>query len=321
MPTSRIAYLIQAHNDAPHLARMIDALDVDAADYYVHIDAKSDIESFSRLFNRRGVTFLREREKVYWGGFSQVRATLRLLRAALNVGYARYALMSGCDFPIKSAPTIRDTLLDSKREYLCVERRLDERPRNGHAMFVDHYHLNDWELFNPRVARRYRERRGTPLLSNVARTAAHAMVRGAFVVGRAALPRRRYVSGMVPYQGSSWWSLTDACVRFALDFIARRPEYVRFHQLTSSPDEIFFHSIVKTSPFAEQISHDFERAAIVGNDSGAHYIDWRAKNVPLPKTLDESDFGALMASEALFARKFDSRTSAGLLAMLEQRLR
>lgn len=320
MPTSRIAFLIQAHGDAPYLARMIDALDLDAADFYVHVDAKSDIRSFSTLFGRRGVSFLQRRQKVYWGGFSQVRATLELLRTAMDVGYARYTLMSGCDFPIKSASVIRDTLLESKKEFLRVDRRLDERPRNGHAVFVDRYHLNDWELFNPRVARRYRERRGTPWPSNFARTAAHALVRGAFVVARAALPRRRYVNGMVPYQGSQWWSLSDACVRFVVDFIARTPEYVRFHQLAAVSDEFFFHSIVKASPFADRITHDFENAPILGNDSGAHYIDWSTKNASRPKTLDETDFAALMASEALFARKFDSRASARLLAMLEQRL-
>ena len=34
---SRIAYIISAYKDAPHLARLVAALD-DRADFYVHID-------------------------------------------------------------------------------------------------------------------------------------------------------------------------------------------------------------------------------------------------------------------------------------------
>ena len=37
---SRIAYIISAYKDAPHLSRLIKALDEDA-DFYVHIDRKA----------------------------------------------------------------------------------------------------------------------------------------------------------------------------------------------------------------------------------------------------------------------------------------
>jgi len=321
MSNSSVAYLIQAHNDPALLSRLIRMLGGEGADFYVHVDAKSDIASFAPLVGLPRVTFLRDREHVFWGGFSQVSATLRLLRAAVPGNYGRYSLLSGCDLPIKHASAIRDTLLGSNTEFMRVERRLDERPRNGHAFYVERHHLNDWELFNPRVARRYRERRrGTPWFWNVAQTAAHAMARAGFVAVSTALPRRRYVNGMIPYQGSSWWSLTAGCVNYVLDFLSRTPEYTRFHRSAGMVDEVFFHSIVKASPFAARISHDFEVSPLTHNESGAHYIDWRTKGVPLPKTLDETDFQALAASPALFARKFDSDKSSRLIALIEERL-
>ena len=42
---SRIAYIISAYKDAPHLARLVAALD-DRADFYVHIDLNADIHPF-----------------------------------------------------------------------------------------------------------------------------------------------------------------------------------------------------------------------------------------------------------------------------------
>ncbi len=321
MRRSSVAYLILAHGEPGHLSRLIAALDVPGVDFYVHVDGKTDIAPFAPLFGRPRVTLLREREKIFWGGFSLVRATLLLLRAAAGHGYARYSLLSGCDFPIRSATTVRDTLLGSSAEFLRVERRLDERPRNGHAFYVERYHLNDWELFNPRVARRYRARRGPVWLSNPARPAAPVSARGAVAATSSLVPRRSYVNGMTPYQGSQWWSLSAGCIDYVFDFLSRTPEYLRFHRFVGIPDEIFFHSIVKASPFAEKITHDFEVAPLDHNESGAHYIDWRTKGVPLPKTLDESDLPSLLRSQALFARKFDSARSSRLLALIEERHR
>ena len=45
---SRIAYIISAYKDAPHLARLVAALD-DRADFYVHIDLNADIHPFDCL--------------------------------------------------------------------------------------------------------------------------------------------------------------------------------------------------------------------------------------------------------------------------------
>ncbi|MDP2107018.1 MAG: hypothetical protein Q8J76_13570, partial [Desulfobulbaceae bacterium] len=86
--------------------------------------------------------------------------------------------------------------------------------------------------------------------------------------------------------------------------------------------EIFFHSIVKHSPFAQSISHDFERAGKLAefyalNDHGCHYIDWNAQQKVLPKILTSQDLGALRHSKALFARKFDSIQSLELVQILE----
>ena len=44
---SRIAYIISAYKDAPHLARLVAALD-DRADFYVHIDLNADIHPFDK---------------------------------------------------------------------------------------------------------------------------------------------------------------------------------------------------------------------------------------------------------------------------------
>jgi hypothetical protein len=76
------------------------------------------------------------------------------------------------------------------------------------------------------------------------------------------------------------------------------------------------------SPFASQITHDFETTAggtecSSSNEHGCHYIDWSAKVEKLPKILDLEDFDKLLSSKALFARKFDEQESGKLIARLE----
>jgi len=109
-------------------------------------------------------------------------------------------------------------------------------------------------------------------------------------------------------------------------FLSAHAEYEAFFRQALCPDEIFFHSIVKDSPFASRITHDFETAAdaeefSLSNEHGCHYIDWNAKGEDrLPKVLDLADLDRLQTSEALFARKFQQERSAALVSRLDRTL-
>ena len=80
---SRIAYIISAYKDAPHLARLVAALD-DRADFYVHIDLNADIHPFEEALGDK-VTFV-PRHRISWGGWEQVEYQKELLAAVLHSG-------------------------------------------------------------------------------------------------------------------------------------------------------------------------------------------------------------------------------------------
>lgn len=295
-----------AHHQPQHLLRLIRALASPNAFFFIHVDVKSPIAPFEAIAREPRTAIIGNRVEVNWGGYSQVRATRYLLAAALRSApkFIRYTLLSGADFSVKPRTYIERVLMESDREFLQVHCKLSGSPRNEHFDSIERFYLNDNTWCNKRLHSRYRLTQ---------RFAARA-----FDVGRRILPRRRYIPGFAPYKGSQWWSLTDACIRHVLAFLDANPEYERFHQTVHAPDEIFFHSIIKASPFAAKISHDFEAGAL-GNDCGLHYIDWNARDESLPKVLDISDLPALLRSNALFARKFDPYRSAELLNELERR--
>ncbi len=304
----RIAYLILAHHEPAHLARLVRSLRDSRSAFFIHVDAKSDIAPFEGLAREADVWLAPTRKRVFWGGLSHVKAILDLLRKATREegGFARYCLLSGVDFPIKSRQEIARSMLDTNIEFISIERKLVGAHRNSHFDNIERIHLMDSELFNRRAVP---QRRWLRFLCS----------RSLAVVNHC-LPRRRFYAGLIPYHGAAWWCLTAACVEFILRFLADHPDYERYYRFVQSPDEIFFHSIVKASPFSEQISRDFERGGTSSNDRGCHYIDWSAKGVRQDFILDESDLPVLLASSALFARKFDGVKSKRLLEMLEERI-
>jgi len=65
----KIAYLISAYTDAPHLGKLVDALYTDDSYFFIHVDKKVDISPFKEsTAGKRHVSFLKDRHKVAWGG-------------------------------------------------------------------------------------------------------------------------------------------------------------------------------------------------------------------------------------------------------------
>lgn len=128
MNEEKICYLILAYNDPENLYRLINRLN-DRADFYIHIDKKSEIKEFTTLFeDYPNVTFIKDRVKVYWGGFSIVQAELNLVETALskNNSYMRYVLLSGSDYPIKDTKEIHRFFEQNKDTEFIRGINLDE---------------------------------------------------------------------------------------------------------------------------------------------------------------------------------------------------
>jgi hypothetical protein len=291
----RTAYLILAHHQPTHLARLIKAISCDWAYVFIHIDAKSDILQFKKLISEdENIIFLKEnqRVKVNWGGFSQVAAILNLLKAALSIGVAfdRYCLLSGADFPIKELSYIQ-TQFSSQREFIRIDRELGTSANPKQSKKVKRFYFRDYPQFG-----------------------------GNWLPG---IVPRKLNAKIKLYHGSQWWALTDEFIKYTFSFLKDNPDYINFYKYTNASDEIFFHSIIKHSSFSENITHDFEKMACLSdfmnmNEYGCHYAIW-GKDIRSPKVLDFSDISLLLNSKALFARKFDEKISKDLLSILEQK--
>ncbi len=269
----KLAYLIVAHHQPNHLARLIHALNDENSSFFIHIDGKFPLAPFQAVVPQRAnIIWLPNRVAVEWGRLSVVQAVLNLIQtaAATDQAFKYYTLLSGSDYPIKHKEEIYARLQASDLEFLRIDRNLTNKANKSH-----HHVLKD-------------------------------------------LPHGKYFGSFTPYQGNMHWSLSADCIRFILDFVNNNPDYVKIHHMIYAPDEVFFHTLVKHSPFADAIAQDFS-GGIYPNHThhGNHFIDWQGLRKRAYLTLDERDFDDLLASPALFARKFDEQQSSTLLNLLD----
>lgn len=99
------SFLILAHNDEAMLRRLVTRI-APLGSVYVHLDEKTDISAWKS--GDLPCTFLTDRVPVYWGDWSMVEATTRLLETALAQNSSRrFTLLSGSHYPIISNEEMR----------------------------------------------------------------------------------------------------------------------------------------------------------------------------------------------------------------------
>ncbi len=119
---------------------------------------------------------------------------------------------------------------------------------------------------------------------------------------------RKMPAGLLPYGGSQWWTLSREAIAHIFQFIYHRPEFLSFSKQSFIPDELFIQTIVSNSHLADSVTGDDLRLTI-----------WDRPFPPFPAILTIDDWDMLLASDKLFARKFDARTDGTVLQALDDR--
>lgn len=291
-----IAYLILAHADPAHLGRLVNALGY-RAHFFIHIDAKTQIDPFLSLKLPRNVVWLKKRFQVSWAGISMIDATLALIEAALvsNRNYSHLILISGADYPIKPARDIFDLLAaNPKHEFIqYIDMRAD----------CHYYRHLDRKWFREPLWRS-----ASGYLRMVDRAAR-------FGARQLRLPNRWHAD-VIPYFGSQWWALTPGCCRHILRYVADHANYREINRCTFSPDEHFIHTIVGNSPFADCSDglQKFQERGV-----------WRLANLhliheSLSKWYTLDDWHDIQSSTKLFVRKVCSEKSLPLIEAIDSKI-
>jgi Core-2/I-Branching enzyme len=229
-----IAYLILAHNNPGHLARLTQALATENSAIFIHIDKKADIRPFLELAGEN-VHFTSKRVPVYWGDYSQIEAILTLIDTAM-AGSQRYdylVLLSGSDYPLRTAAQLEAHFVKYRgSEFINMVAMPSEAASKPLSRLTD-----------------YKPRHG--LTAILAAQGRRVLVK-AGIISRTR-DYKTCFGALTPYAGSEWWALThDACA-YIQNFVARNRRIMKFFVNTSCPDEMVFQTILGNSPFKDKV--------------------------------------------------------------------
>ncbi len=270
---TQIAYVLLCHKDPEGIIAQALRLTAAGDCVAIHFDARAKASDYVRirgaLAGNPAVAFTRRRVKCGWGEWSLVAATLEAARTALTAfpGATHFYMLSGDCMPIKTAEYIRAWLEREEADYI---ESFD-------------FHASDWiktGIKEERLIYRhwFNERQRKPLF--------YASMK---------LQKKLGLARQVPEDlniriGSQWWCLRRRTIEAAFDFIARRPDVLRFFKTTWIPDETFFQTIV-----AHLVSDREIRSRTL---TFLLFTDYG-----MPAVFHDDHLDLLLAQDFLFARK------------------
>lgn len=292
-----LAIMMMCHKNAQQINRFLKALKHDKIRFFIHVDKKSNIDK--EIINREDVYLIPEKERVSvkWARYSQVEATLKLLKVAIEWEEAQYFMLcSGQDFPIKSAEYILQFLEEGKEnEYINLFHSRNN-PENASGKSGLNYDKRN-ELYFPQwmIGKGFAQR----LIKRI-----YIEITGGYALTYRICKRKNKIN-MNYYFGSQWWCLSRRFCTWMEKYLAEHSEYASFFKNTVCPDECFFQTLFMSSPYVGKKTDNL------------HFVNWK-EDKNSPEIFLNEDFGSLVESPKLMARKFDTTIDFEILSRLEE---
>lgn len=285
------AILITAYKNFEHLYDIADFFD-QRFEIYIHVDKKSELSNtvISGLYALPQVKLVSQKYRVNWGGINHLKCILYLSAEALkNKNISRFHVITGHDYPVKTNDYFMSFFESHQENNYMVYRELPYKNwPSGGLDRLEYYNFYDW--IN---AKKHR-----PLIFKL-------------VNWQKKLGIKRKLSKKLPklYGGETYWSLNRAALAYIMQHTKENSSFLRRMKHSFCSEEIYVQSVIMNSPFA----------ATMVNDS-LRYIDWSSRNANFPANLDLTDLEPILASNKLFARKFEFPISQSLKLKIMEHL-
>ena len=273
------AYLIMAHHEFVVLQELIDAIDDERNDIYIHIDGK--VKELPHLkASKSRLTLLGERIKTIWADVSMISVEYLLFRTAFEQGeYGFYHFISGVHYPLKSQDEIH-TYFDKRSGISVLSPMGSTQDEIEMKLGFYHFFLKHLISRNRLVNKLY-----------------HILWRISLGVQQK-MGMKRDVS-YVRNKAANWCSLSDEAVR---EVLRQEKQMLRRLRHTFCQDEFLVPAVLANAGLPVAFEEKFLYAVFTPYT---------------PKVLTENDFDDLMKSECLFARKFSARQSMRLIQRIK----
>lgn len=296
-----LAFLILAHKKPSQVERLFNALYHQEDFFVLHFDrqASTELHALGRQLATAhpNVRVLPARE-IIWGGPVMAEVQLEAMKTVLHGDshWTHFLNLTGQDFPLKSRHEMIAFFNDSpEKSYLSWFDPLQAPALWGNARErIQRYHLA-WPWLHRLLS--------APAIGHRIRRLFGWQNRPPHVPGFL----RRWPMFFRYYGGANHVALARRAAHHLLDDDAAQ-RIIRWLHAARHSDEILFQSVLLNSPLAPTLVNETLRE-----------IDFPAHS-PHPRIFTSADLPRLLASPALFARKFDLAIDATVLASLEERI-
>lgn len=273
MENKKQAYLIMAHNNIELLKKLLSEVDDERFDLYIHIDKKAknfDENELKKYISKSNIYFL-QRRSIGWGGYSQIKTTIELLKQASNeYNYKYYHFISGVDFPLKSSNYIYNYFNNTDKEFIGIDSPKYDIKNNERIKYYYFFQEQSKRNFICKFINKF------------------------LIYVQKCLNVDRLKKNKIKFQkGANWFSITHDLVKYIL---SKEKFIYKIFKYSLCGDELFIQTIIINSPFKRKI---YKNGI---NDGHLRYIDW---NRGKPYVWKYENRDELLNSPYLWARKFD----------------
>ncbi len=277
------AYLIMAHNNFYILEKLLELLDYEKNDIFIHIDRKvkdCDFEKFNQICKKSNVFFTKRRHNVKWGTSSQIKTELELFKTSVNKKYKYYHLISGVDLPLKSQDYIHGICDTINKNFMWIAT--DGRDENTDRLKYFHTGYHGKNRAVNKINRLFMGLQNKLKVDRFKKT------------------------GMIYKQGANWCSVTNDFVEYLL----KNEKMIRKMVFASScADECYKQTLIWNSNLKETLYNE-----------GSGYCDFRYITKFTsdwhPHIYLKEDYNDLINTNCWFARKFDVITDKEIVDMI-----
>lgn len=294
----KLAFLISAHTDEPHLRRLIESLP-EGSEFYVHIDEKSDITPFKEVLNRPDVHFIDHRVNVVWGSINEVEYQMELVREALRCSPDYLITLSGMDYPVWS-----------NKEIIGYFQSLDGRNVLQGLCIT----LSDPKNVN---YREYRLLSSQPWRKGGIGSKFRVALRKILSLMGIKKPLSVTASGKRYdlYKGAAWWAITPQLAVKALYEWDENKTLRRYFSTSFGPAETFLQTVAFNSSLRDTCILTEGHFTTLLALTPLTFIDY-SNGVLI---LNDKDYDRIIASGKMFCRKTITGQSDSLMDMIDQR--
>jgi hypothetical protein len=270
-----------AHKEPQQIERFIKKFIGFPFDFFIHLDKKTNRDSFDYLGQIPQVYFIKRRITVNWASYNFVNAEIQSIKEILATGihYDFISVMSGQDYPIKPVSDIFE-FLENKSDKNFISFEDDGVWWSQAISRINKYHFTNFGF------------RGKYWIQHLLNSL---------------LPVRKFPLPYTLYGGprAMCKTISKECAAYIVDFIESNKRLRWYLRFTWGADEFIIPTLIMNSKFRETVIND-----------NFYYIDW-SEGGASPKTLITEDYKLLLASGKMFARKFDVKVDSKILELLD----